>query len=105
MANKFEMGSSEFTIPEQAKEHYTKEELEAKKDMYSANEYDDGIDPVDYLEKQKEKQEISKKAAKKILAFQEHVKQKELNEELKSAKKKNIGFRITHLSEIFSRAA
>ena len=99
MANKFEMGSSEFTLPEQAKEHYTDEQFEEKREMYDAIEYEEGIDPIEY----KAKQETSKKAAKKIIEFQKHINEKVLNKELKAAKMKNIGKKT--LSSVFMRAA
>ena len=65
MANKFEMGSSEFAIPEQAKEHYTDEEFDEKREMYSAIEYEDGIAPDQY----ESKKEISKDAERKLAEF------------------------------------
>ena len=103
MANKFEMGSSAFAIPQDANKHkhLNDKELEQAMQMYGANDYEEDIDPVEY----RSKQETSKKAAKKIIAFQEHIKQKELNEELKKAKQKKVGFRITRIGEIFSRVA
>lgn len=54
MANKFEMGSKEFAIPEQAKEHYNDEEMDQAQDMYSAIEYESGIDPDEYDSSNKE---------------------------------------------------
>jgi uncharacterized protein (UPF0128 family) len=100
MANKYELGSSVYAIPVKAKEHYTKKELDKKIDMYSAIEYDSGKDPVEYSEEQEKGREITKKAARKILAFKER--QKKLNEQLESAKKKDIGFKLINF---FSRAA
>lgn len=60
MANKFEMGSSEYAFPQQAKEHYNDEELDQAQDMYSAIEYESGIDPDEYDSSNKEVTEEAK---------------------------------------------
>ena len=65
MKKNFELGSSEFAIPEQAKEHYTDEEFKEKQDMYDAIEYEEGIEPDGYVSKEK----ISKKAESQIAQF------------------------------------
>lgn len=68
MANKYEMGSSEFAIPEAAKEHYSEAELEEKQEMYGAIEYESGIEPDEYdsskVEVSKETEEMIEKMRK-----------------------------------------
>lgn len=70
MANKFEIGSSEYSFPTQAKEHYSEEELDQKKDMYDAIEYDEGIAPDQY----QSKKEISDEAKELIKMRKEREK-------------------------------
>ena len=48
MANKFEMGSSEYAIPTASDEHYTEAELNDKQEMYGAIEYESLVDPDEY---------------------------------------------------------
>ena len=60
MANKFEMGSSEYAFPQQAKEHYDEQQLDQAQDMYSAIEYESGIDPDEYDSSNKEVTEEAK---------------------------------------------
>ncbi len=82
MANKFEMGSTEFAIPTKAKEHYSEEEFEAKQAMYDTIEYEEGIDPSEYeskkvitdeakalIEMRKERQKADKKFGHKLTAL------------------------------------
>jgi hypothetical protein len=67
---KFEMSSSVFMIPEEVDNHYSKEELEAAKSMYAANDYEEGIDtPVSYNEKHKYSAESNKETDRKIAEF------------------------------------
>ncbi len=65
MANKFELGSSEWAIPESTNEHYTDEEFEQAQEMYSANAYDEGVTPDQYVSKK----EVSKDAERMISEF------------------------------------
>ena len=65
MANKFEMGSKEFAIPEQAKKHYTDEQFEAEQDMYDAIEYETLKDEEGYVSKK----EVSEDTEKMLKEF------------------------------------
>ena len=87
MANKFEMGSSEYALPQQAKEHYDEQQLDQAQDMYSAIEYESGIDPDEYdsskveateqakalieMRKQREKEDM--KRGHGLLGFVRHL--------------------------------
>lgn len=105
MANKFEMGSSEFLIPQATDKHYTEEEFKQKQDMYDAIDYISGVDPVEY-EKNRNNKQVSKKAVEKIIKFREHhIDTKELDKELKEAKSKKVGAKMISFKNIFSRAA
>jgi hypothetical protein len=82
MANKFEMGSKEFAIPEQTNNHLSDEEFEDERDKYDAIEYETLKDEEGYVSKK----EVSKDAEKMLKEF----------------KKKKIG---ANMFDLFERIA
>lgn len=104
MANKFEIGSENFQLPEQTKEHYNEKQFEEKRDMYEANDYDSlAFETYENEENYDSKQ--TKEIGKKLKNFQEKYSQSQLDKELKKAKAKNIGSKMSSLKNIFLRAA
>ena len=67
MANKFEMGSKEFAIPEQTNNHLSDEEFEDERDKYDAIEYETLKDEEGYVSKA----EVSNALQKEITQFKQ----------------------------------
>lgn len=88
MADNTNLGDENFGIPQQvAKDkHYSKAQLKAAQEMYSAIEYESGIDPDQY----NSKGEITKEDKDKIIKLHQDIKEMKMSRR-KADKKRGAG--------------